>query len=87
MNPNPQRISQALDARSLYGPRVDEALGVQEPEVDLWETGEIIPTKAQVRRLALLTAMPVEFFYKQPTGELKQMFICAHMRDRSGGGW
>ena len=64
--PTPERITAALDIRSLYGPEVDEALGGQEPMVDEWETGERVPTKDQIRALAWLTGFPVKFFYLPP---------------------
>ncbi len=75
--PVPYRITQALDVRGLYGPSVDVALGVEEPTVDLWESGELVPTKAQIKRLALLTGMPEEFFYREPEPSPEgQVFVC-----------
>lgn len=50
--PVPARISAALELRGLDGPQVDEACGVVEPAVDQWESGELIPTTAQVAALA-----------------------------------
>lgn len=61
--PVPARITEALDLAELYGPEVDLALGVREPAVDLWEAGRLVPTTAQVERLAVLTGRPLEFFY------------------------
>lgn len=61
--PVPYRITTALDARGLYGPEVDRALGGEEPMVDLWESGDLVPTREQVEALAELTGYPVRFFY------------------------
>jgi hypothetical protein len=55
-------ITQALDARNLYGPGVDHACGVREPAVDHWEAGTLYPTLAQLRALAVLTGYPLLFF-------------------------
>ncbi|WP_433357843.1 helix-turn-helix domain-containing protein (plasmid) [Microtetraspora malaysiensis] len=57
------RITMALNARNLYGAKVDRALGVEEPTVDWWEEGKAVPTAAQVRRLAEYTNYPLTFFY------------------------
>ena len=58
----PHRITLALDIARLDGPGVDEACGVQEPAVDLWECGRLYPTWEQLCRLAQLTGFPVAFF-------------------------
>lgn len=50
----PWRITRVLDARGLYGPEVDQACGVQEPTVDLWEAGLVYPTFEQLCALAAL---------------------------------
>ncbi len=50
----PYLITQALDARGLYGPEVDVACGATEPDVDLWEAGKLYPTWEQVLLLAEL---------------------------------
>ncbi|MER5649698.1 hypothetical protein [Streptosporangium sp. NPDC002524] len=62
--PIPWRITTALDARKLYGPEVDRALGGEEPMVDQWESGELVPTPEQIVKLARLTGWPVGFFYR-----------------------
>lgn len=71
--PVPAQITLALDLRGLSGDQVDRDLGVWESPggewtpgtaVDRWEDGTLVPTRAQVERLALLTAMPVERFYR-----------------------
>lgn len=87
--PEPSRITHALDnagpaMERLEGPEVDRALGVEEPTVDLWETGELVPTDEQVRRLAVLTGWPVGWFYQPPLPEYERVFICA-MPDWAGG--
>lgn len=74
--PTPQRITTALDMAGLYGPEVDAALGVREPTVDQRESGESVPTAAQVRRLAILTGFPVAFFYGPPPPEIRNGWIC-----------
>ena len=58
----PWRITAALDIRGLYGPEVDEACGVQEPCVDMWEDGQLYPTWEQLLALAKLTGLPLRFF-------------------------
>ncbi|MEV7011761.1 helix-turn-helix transcriptional regulator [Streptosporangium sp. NPDC051022] len=77
--PVPYRITTALDMRMLYGPEVDRALGVEEPAVDQWETGELVPTREQVEALAKLTDYPVEFFYRpvDPTDRGATGFLCS----------
>ena len=58
----PWRITMMLDARGLYGPEVDEACGVQEPTVDLWEEGAVYPTWPQLVALAKLCETTPGFF-------------------------
>lgn len=72
--PNPARITAALDAAGLWGPEVDRACGVEEPTVDLWEAGELVPTPDQVRALAKLCGVTPTMFY----GEHKPvpMWLC-----------
>lgn len=69
--PVPERITWALDMPQapgaegpLEGPGVDEFCGVQEPTVDLWETGEVIPSEEELARLAELTGYSLEWFYR-----------------------
>lgn len=76
----PARMTLALDAMGLHGPGVDEALGVREPTVDLWEAGVLLPTRAQVVRLAALTDQLVEFFYDPVLTPVGRMFICDRRR-------
>jgi hypothetical protein len=85
--PVPHRITQALDAKSLYGPDVDRACGVEEPAVDLWEAGELVPTDEQVRLLAELTEMPFEFFYlpcDQGDRPPSSMWMCDRSKRKHG---
>lgn len=72
----PERITIALDARGLYGPEVDAALGVPEPTVDEWEAGLYPPTREQLKRLADLTEYPVKFFLSQPVPFDGATFVC-----------
>jgi hypothetical protein len=50
----PYLITQALDARALWGPQVDIECGAKEPDVDLWEAGKLYPTWRQLLLLAQL---------------------------------
>jgi DNA-binding transcriptional regulator YiaG len=68
--PTPERITMALDLAELFGPEVDAALGVEEPTVDLWESGELVPTRAQVEALARLTDMGVGWFWLPKPGPI-----------------
>ena len=80
----PARITQALDLRSLYGPEVDAALGVEEPTVDRWEAGELYPTWEQVVALADLTGLGERWFTDDvPWQHLTSLFICDRSK-RSG---
>jgi len=74
--PTPERITIALDMRDLYGPEVDRALGGEEPMVDEWESGALVPSLAQVQCLAHLTGFPVRFFYLPPPPPLDNGWIC-----------
>lgn len=74
--PTPERITAALNIMNLYGPEVDEACGVAEPAVDMWEAGLLIPTREQIHRLALLTGFPWRFFYMPPPTPITGGFIC-----------
>jgi transcriptional regulator with XRE-family HTH domain len=76
--PEPSRITAALDLRGLYGPEVDQACGVEEPTVDQWETGELVPTPTQIKRLAILTGFPVGYFYREPVRHICKcdIFVC-----------
>lgn len=80
--PNRARITLALDLRQLYGPEVDEALGVEEPVVDEWESGARVPTLEQLRRLSTLTGFAVRYFYGV-TPPMVGGFVC--IRGRGGG--
>lgn len=80
--PTPERITAALDMADCHGPEVDAALGVPEPTVDLWEAGKLVPSPAEVERLALLTGFGVKYFYL-PAPEPFVGFICS--RGRGGG--
>lgn len=58
----PYLITMALDAKGLEGPEVDVACGASEPDVDLWEAGELYPTWEQLQLLAALTGNTARFF-------------------------
>lgn len=53
----PWRITMYLNAKGLYGPEVDQACGVEEPAVDLWEAGKLYPTWEQTLALCQLTGV------------------------------
>ena len=80
--PTPKRITLALDARGLHGPDVDRALGVAGFDgadvgvVDAWETGELVPTHAQLLRLAALTGQPLAFFFRPAPHEVS-VIVCS----------
>jgi hypothetical protein len=73
--PVPARITLALNLRDLHGDQVDHDLGVWESPagewepgtaVDRWEDGTLVPTAAQIKRLAALTGQPAAYFYRPP---------------------
>lgn len=74
--PTPERITSALTLCDLYGPEVDQALGGEEPMVDEWESGDRVPTFAQVQALAVLTGFPVRFFYQPAAPKLSGGWMC-----------
>lgn len=84
-HPVPGRIAAALDLYGLYGPEVDEALGVAEPDVDRWEAGTLEPTLDQVRRLATLTAFAPPWFYDPMPARTAGVFICGRGRGARSG--
>lgn len=73
----PCAITTFLDMRSLDGPGVDEACGVKEPTVDLWEAGRVYPTWEQLLALADLCQVPVWRFTEPPLHHTDgPIFIC-----------
>ncbi|GHE31970.1 hypothetical protein GCM10017673_38420 [Streptosporangium violaceochromogenes] len=82
--PVPYRITTALDMRELYGPEVDRALGGEEPMVDQWESGELVPTRAQIEALAKLTDYPPDFFYWPVEAHERRgtTFLCSRSRPK-----
>jgi hypothetical protein len=79
--PAPRQITLALDARGLEGPEVDEACGVAEPVVDLWEAGVLLPTTEQVARLSRLTGQTPPFFYERVAAPAGRMFVCGRRKE------
>lgn len=63
----PWRITMSLDSKELYGPEVDAACGAREPDVDLWEAGELYPTWEQVLKLAELCGCTPRFLMHDPS--------------------
>lgn len=82
--PNPKRITMALDARGLYGPEVDLACGAREPDVDRWETGDLVPTPEQLAKLAALTGVTVEFLCDPAPIPGGRVFVCGRGRRKHG---
>ncbi|MEU4703416.1 hypothetical protein [Nonomuraea dietziae] len=82
--PVPYRITTALDLCGLYGPEVDRALGGEEPMVDQWETGELVPTSEQIEALATLTGYPAAYFYKPATERAGVAFMCKRSGPNKG---
>lgn len=81
-DPEPTRITCALDLGGFYGPQVDEACDAHEPDVDQWETGELVPMREQIDKLAALTGFAPWWFYGPPLDGLGNIFICS-MEDAS----
>lgn len=79
--PAPRQITMALDARGLDGPGVDEACGVAEPVVDLWEAGVLLARPEQVDLIARLTGFPPAFFYQRVPTPAGRTFICAPRKE------
>lgn len=80
-SPNRDRITVALDLRGLYGPEVDEALGVADAfdtVVDSWEAGDLIPTESDIRRLSMLTGMLPAWFYMGTLPTLSNVSMCGN---------
>jgi hypothetical protein len=78
-SPNRDRITVALDLRRMYGPEVDEALGVADAfdtVVDGWEDGTVVPTHDDIRRLAHLTGMLPAWFYAGTLPVMGHAFHC-----------
>jgi hypothetical protein len=82
MTINRHRITIALNRANLYGPTADAKLGAVEPDLDMWEAGKSQPTDAQLRRLAAMANVPLEFFaladHERP--ELVVSFVCSRSR-------
>ncbi len=77
--PNPSRITAVLDLCGLYGPEVDESLGVADAfdtVVDAWEAGTLVPTLDDMRRLATLTGCDPSWFYGDDMPTMGPTFIC-----------
>lgn len=84
---NRDRITCALDLRSMEGPEVDEALGVADAfdtVVDSWEDGTGLPSHDDIRRLATLTGMLPSWFYAGTLGRMDGFFYCGRSSTRVG---
>lgn len=60
----PHFITMALDAQGLFGPKVDEACGAHEPDVDQWEAGDLYPSWPQLCALAELCGVTPAWFVR-----------------------
>ncbi len=74
--PTPRRITMALDLAGLFGPEADARLGVEEPTVDQWEAGQVVPTREQLQRLADLAGVTLAWLYRPAPNPLGPMFLC-----------
>lgn len=83
--PDPARITFALDVAGMDGPEVDEALGVHnalDTVVDAWETGDVVPSQDEIRRLATLTNYGPGWFYLGPMPQFDgPVFFCERGRN------
>lgn len=82
--PEPSLITMALDKAGLFGDAADAKLGVLPPTVDLWESGALVPTDAQLALLAELAHLPVAFFYGPPMQPVTG-FVCYRTKKAAGG--
>lgn len=64
--PCPVAISAALDGRRMGGYEAAVAVGEGVTTLTGWRKGTIVPSDTQVRRLATLTGLPVDLFYRPP---------------------
>ena len=85
----PARITLAMNLRGAEGPDVDVACGTFEGnpagDVDDWELGVAVPTREQVRLIAVFTDFPEVWFYRpmkpgplvgNAAGEPGFIFLC-----------
>lgn len=75
----PARITSALDLHELYGPEVDAACGVAEPDVDRWEAGELYPTWEQLLALAKITPRVTLLYFFIPVGKPMRTTLQFHL--------
>ncbi|CAN5422965.1 hypothetical protein BH09ACT9_BH09ACT9_00470 [soil metagenome] len=83
----PHRITTYLDMQGLEGPGVDEACGVEEPAVDLWEAGELYPTWEQLLALADLCGVTVSGFFWTDTPAPIPAYWRSHYGIKSDAEW
>ena len=57
-----ERIREAREERGYGVPALAESLGVHRRTVERWESGEVQPSRAKVKVLALLLDKPLEWF-------------------------
>lgn len=81
LGPTRSRLTMVLDdlerRHEVHGPAVDALLGVEEPTVDLWEAGLLVPTWQQVQHMSMLSGRPWQFFYMPPLEELTGLRMCS----------
>ena len=83
--PTPSRITVALDLAGLFGKEADATLGVKLGVVDRWETGEAVPTPAQLADLAGRAGVIVDWLYG-PEVEPLVVNMCFSTKKAAGGG-
>lgn len=64
--PSAAAIRAALDGRGMSGYEVSVAVGEGVMDVSGWRNGTTTPSADQVRRIATLTGLPVDLFYRAP---------------------
>lgn len=82
--PTPSRITIALDLGGLFGKEADATLGVVLGVVDRWESGEVVPTDAQLADLAGRAGVTVEWLYGEPF-EPVTFWMCFRTKKAAGG--
>lgn len=75
----PRRLTMALDAVHAEGTWVDVACGAEEPEVTLWEAGQLYPSWENTVRLAALTGTPLmELLSREDLGPDESFARCGN---------
>ncbi len=62
-----ERIRKARQQEGVGTEALAESLGVHRRTIERWERGDVEPSRAKVRLLALLLGRSVEWFYNDET--------------------